>query len=67
MSALLSALSIDPIQWKALVRASLRNDLRAPGRAFDVSGRARNANAAIGTLLQSLSIEPDLLEVPPGH
>jgi ABC-2 type transport system permease protein len=39
------------VQWRALVLVSLRNDLRAPGRAFDVSGRARGTGAAVGTLL----------------
>jgi ABC-2 type transport system permease protein len=51
MPRLFSSLAIDPVQWRALVRVSLRNDLRMSGRAFDVSGRARGANAAIGTLL----------------
>jgi hypothetical protein len=46
-----SVASIDVVQWRALVHMALRNDLRASGRAFDVSGRARGSSAVLGTLL----------------
>jgi hypothetical protein len=51
MEALFLRVGIDPVQWRALVGAALKADVRRTGRALDLSGRSHGKAALAGTLV----------------